>query len=164
MKLPAIIVGAALAFVSTISVAQADEVNFSGSMVDMGHVNYGQYGTITNIYETMFSLPPHQQGSGTAFGYLPTNATITFTYDFTGLRDGSLTGYGAYDYNSGGDHYAGSAIATSGGFNYSEATVNGVASSPLVFATANLNVGEPSHGVVTITNNSGAFASWQILV
>lgn len=163
MKLPAIIVGAALALVSTFSIAQADEINFSGSSVDMGHVDYGQYGTITNIYETLFSLPPHQAGSGQAFGFLPNNAAITFTYSFTGLREGSLTGYGAYDHDIGGDNYSGSALATSGGFNYSEATVNGVASTPLVFATANLNVGDPSSGTIRITNISGAFASFQAL-
>ncbi|NBO19143.1 MAG: hypothetical protein EBV03_07970 [Proteobacteria bacterium] len=162
MKISALIAGAALV-VATFGTANADEVNFSGSSVNMGSVAVGQFGTITNIYQTLFTLPPHVVGSGEAFGFLPHNAKITFTYTLNGLLDGQLQGYSAYDHILGGNHYQGSAIADSDGSASASGTINGGASSPLVFASANLSVGNPSVGTVVMTNVSGAFASFQTL-
>lgn len=160
MKLNALIASAALVF-ATFGTANAEEVNFSGSSVNMGSVHVGQYGTISNIYNALFSLPPNVVGSGEAFGFLGHNAKITFTYTLNGLVDGQLQGYGTYDHILGGDHYQGSGIADSDGNNSASGTINGIASTPLVLATANLSLGNPSNGVVTIVNTSGAFASFQ---
>ena len=162
MKISALIASAALVL-ATFGTANADEVNYTGSSVNMGTVSLGQFGTITNIYQALFTLPPNVVGSGEAFGFLPHNAKITFSYTLNGLVDGQLQGYGSYNHTLGGDLYQGSSVADSDGSTTSTGTINGSASTPLVLSTANLTVGNPSLGTVTITNISGALASFQSL-
>lgn len=155
--------GIALAAALVSTSASADEVNFSGSSVNMGTVAVGQYGTISNIYQTLFTLPPNVIGSGDAYGFLPKNAKITFTYNIAGLIDGKVQGYGSYNYNQAGNSYMGSAIADSTGYSYHEGSINGGASTPLVTAAANLTYGNPSIGTVVVTNTSDSLAQFQSL-
>lgn len=156
---------AAAAFAVAASSANATVVNFSGSSVNMGTVEIGQTGTITDLYQTLFTLPPNVVGGGNVFGFLPSNAKIVFSYTFTGLKDGVLLDYSSYNYNSGGDVYAGSATGHSQDGNAASGTINGIASAPLVFANANLTVVDPgtSTGTTTIINTSGAFAQFESL-
>ena len=163
MKLSSLIAGTALLLFSSFSAASADEVNYSGSSVNMGQASVGQFGTISNIYDALFLLPPNVVGSGETFGFLPHNAKITFSYTLDGLVDGQLQGYSTYDHHIGGDHYQGSALADSDGTYSSSGSINGSPSASLVMSTANLNLGDPSTGTVTITNTSGAFAAFQSL-
>lgn len=163
MKFSAYFAGAALALAVS-APAQALEVNYSGSSVNMGNVVVGQYGQITNIYSTLFTLPPNVVGSGEAYGFLPHNAKVTFTYTLTGLVGGQVQGFSSYDSMLGGDHYQGSAVANSNGFSSSSGSINGTPSSPLVFASANLNVDSPtSTGTVVLTNISGSLAQFQTI-
>lgn len=162
---------AAIASFLVTAPANAAVVDFDGAHVDMGAVDYGQTGTITNIYQELFTLPPQVVGGGSAYGFLPSNARITFTYTFDGLDDGALRSYGAYDFISGGDRFQGNAVEQTptvdagGGFSSSSATINGAASSPLIFATADLSVlpSGTSVGTTSITNLSSSFASYESL-
>lgn len=163
MKFAKLFVAVAIAASLSFSSARAGEVNFSGSSVNMGSVTVGQYGTISNIYQTLFTLPPNVIGSGEVFGFLPNKAIITFTYTLTGLVDGMIQGFGAYNHNIGGTQYQGSSLADSDGYFTANGTVNGLASTPLVLASANLTPGNPAVGTVTISNTSGSLAQFQSL-
>lgn len=151
--------------VAVSSAAFAGPVDYSGSSVNMSTVSIGQFGTITDLYKTLFSIPPNQIGGGAIYGLLPQNAKITFSYTFTGLIDGNLGGNTSYHYNNGGNVFDGSAHADSTGTHYSAGTVNGVNSAPLVFAAANLNVVNPgtSTGSVSFINVGSNFASFEAI-
>lgn len=163
MKFAAFIASAFLAIATFATDAKAIEVNFDGASVNMSNVQVGQFGTITNIYETLFTIPPNEAGSGEAYGFLPSNTQITLNYTLNGLVDGTIQGYGSYNYNAGGNSFFGSALADSDGTSNSEGTINGIASLPLVATTADLALGDPTTGTITITNTSGSFASFQAL-
>lgn len=158
-------IAATVAFAAFSSAAYADitPTNFSGSNVSMSQVHAGQFGTITNLYQSLFSVPPNTVGKGQIFGFLPSNLTITFSYTFDGLVDGNLQGNSQYNYFQGGDHYTGSASADSDTGSTSKGFINGVASAPLIFATAGLNVVNPgiSTGTVTFINKSSSFESFE---
>jgi hypothetical protein len=155
--------GACLGLISTS--AHATVINFSGAHVNMGNVDYGQTGAITNLYQTLFTLPPHIIGGGDAYGFLPANAKITFSYTFTGLEDGQLQSYSSYNYKQGGNQYFGSATADTKSFGTAVGTVNGLPSAPLVFASADLNVVNPgtSTGTTTIFNTTSAMVQFESL-
>ncbi|MBY0407992.1 MAG: hypothetical protein K2Q01_09890, partial [Rickettsiales bacterium] len=165
MKLSSAFAGAALALTVSATAAHADVIDFSGSNVNMNAVHVGQSGTITNLYQTLFTLPPNVVGSGNIFGFLPSNSMITFSYTFTGLVDGVLEGNTNYSYNN-GNLFEGSAYANSQtGFAGSQGFINGVSSAPLAFAAANLNVVNPgtSTGTVRFWNTSDAFSQFSSL-
>jgi len=155
--------GACLGLIS--ASAHATVINFSGAHVNMGNVDYGQTGTISNLYQTLFTLPPHIVGGGDAYGFLPANAKITFSYTFTGLEDGQLQSYSSYNYNQGGSQYFGSATADTKSFGTAVGSVNGLPSAPLVFASANLNVVNPgtSTGTTTLFNTTSTMVQFQTL-
>ena len=165
MKLRSLIASVAFFAVSASSAfaGPCDAPNYCGSNVDMGQVAVGQSGTITNIYSALFSLPPNVIGSGVTYGLLPTNAQITFNYSFTGLTGGQLTSYSNYNYTNAGNLYQGSSTGDSFSGNNAVGTTNGIASAPLVLATANLNVVNPgnSTGTVRITNLTNTFQQFQ---
>ncbi len=168
MKIRTLLASALAAFLSlaATNAAHATVVDFSGSNVNMGTVDYGQSGTITDIYAALFSLPPNVVGQGEAYGFLPANSKITFTYTLTGLHQGSLQSYGSYSYIDGGLLYDGSTLSdTAGPVNVDVGTIDGSPSLPLVLSTANLTVVDPgtSTGTTTITNNSNSFAQFQTM-
>ena len=137
--------------------------DFSGSNVTMGTVHDGQYGTISDLYQSLFTVPPNAVGGGSIFGYLPSNTAITFSYSFTGLAAGNLQANSDYNYTLGGNTYNGTGSADSQLGSTATGFTNGVASAPLVFATAGLTVTDPgtSHGTVTFTNTSSSFENFE---
>lgn len=165
MKFNTLVASAAFA-VSTAalsSAALAGQVDFSGSTVNMNAVEVGQFGTISNLYQTLFTLPPNVVGTGSIFGFLPSFAQITFSYSFTGLSQGNLKGNTSYNYFVGADQFEGGATTNTSGATTSSGTINNVNSAPLVFASSGLNIQNPgtSTGSVTFTNTSASFAQFQ---
>ncbi len=163
MKLTTFVATAAFVAVSSAAFADTTPTNFTGSNVSMGPVHAGQYGSISNLYQTLFSVPPNVVGGGSIFGFLPSNLTITFPYSFTGLIAGNLQGNSQYDYTNGGNHYNGFGSADSQLGSTSKGFKNSVASAPLIFASAGLNVANPgtSHGTVVFSNRSTSFESFE---
>ena len=165
MKFSTLAATAAFALVSTTASADVLPTDFTGSNVSMSAVHTGQFGTISNLYQTLFSAPPNVVGGGSIFGFLPSNTSITFSYSFTGLAAGNLQGNGDYHYTLGGNTYSGTGSADSQLGSTSTGFTNGVASAPLVFATAGLTVTDPgtSHGTVTFTNTSSSFENFETI-
>ena len=142
---------ATMTLLSLATPAAASVINYSGSSDDFGTVAIGQSGTVTNN----LSLT----GTSTDTGYLPNDATITFTYNFSSLLGGSLSSAGAYNLNS-NTGLSGYSYDVSGQSPVSAGYNNGAASAALVLATANLN-GADTAGTTTITNLSGSAAQFQ---
>jgi hypothetical protein len=102
MKLRSLIIAAVAStavFAST--AAQALVVDFNGSNVDMGNLQVGQTGTITNILQQNGN-----QYQSIVIGNLPKLSHIIFTYVFpvdyiAGAFDAKIT----YDYMKNSNHY-----------------------------------------------------------
>jgi hypothetical protein len=162
MNIRSFAAGAVIAFTATISASsvQALVVDYSGSNVNMGTVVAGQSGAITNNFSG-FSFGGGVLGSNNAYGFLPTNTQITFSYSFSpATAGGNLMGYGSYDYIQSSVHYNGSSNSETSTGTTTVGYTNGIASSPLVFATANLS---SLSGTTTITNLSSGIAQFQSL-
>ena len=157
----------ALSLTSLSSAAYANVVNFTGSDVNMGSVAIGQTGTVSDFYSVInnnlgFAPPPYIV-SGVIFGTLPTMSKITFSYTLPGrtlLLGSVLTSNGSYGPNSyngayGYGTYSGDSSANSSTGNVNHGYKNGIASLPLVWATANLG---GTSGTTGIQNNN-TFAS-----
>lgn len=147
-------------FVASVSSgAFAAVVDFDGINVNMGTVEVGQSGTITNnVSESFFS--PYYFDTTNDFGFLPSNSVITFSYTFASgsLVGGTVKSYGSYDYNVSGVNYHGNSAADANAPTVSSGYTNGSATTPLVLATANIT---PTGGKTTIINNSGGLAQFQ---
>jgi hypothetical protein len=116
--------------------------DFSGSNTNMGYLNIGDSGTITNIYQGLFSLPPTQVAQSLAYGYIPRHSKINFTYNLTtGILGGSTTSTTSYDYMHAGNHYNGISTNVAGSAPVQQGYVNDVAGVSQVFATASYTQG-----------------------
>jgi hypothetical protein len=140
-------------------VSQASVIDFDGSMADLGTVAAGQTGVITNN----FSGSPagsFEFGTGSDYGFLPTDTAITFTYTYSNMAAGSLNAYDSYHYTSGGSVFSGSSSGTSSQAPVSVGYTNGAASAPLVLAAANLNSALTA-GSTSFVNTSSGLAQFQ---
>jgi len=142
MKLRSLIIAAAASsaiFAST--AAQALVVNFSGSNVNMGNLQDGQTGTISNI----LTLNGSHQYESLVLGNLPRLSEVTLYYTFpvdyvAGALDAKIT----YDFMQSGVHHNGFSEATSQTDIFGNTTnglsqqgyLNGIAGVSQVFATA----------------------------
>jgi hypothetical protein len=116
--------------------------DFSGSNVNMGYLSVGDSGTITNIYQGLFSIPPNEVAQSLAYGYIPRNSVINFTYNLTsGILGGGTTATSSYDYMRAGNHYNGSSTNVSGFAPVQQGFINGVAGVSQVFSVANYTQG-----------------------
>jgi hypothetical protein len=148
--------------------AMATVVNYSGYDVDMGSVGYGQTGTISNF------LPPVIGGAGLAFGVIPSNSSIVFSYSFTDvpqLVDSNgpammLYSNGDYDFFQGGDHYTGGDSAHAGmpvGGTYPQTGfINGAFATPLLLATADLTGTAGSTSIVNSSVGTALFTTMSV--
>lgn len=166
---------AALIGVATTSSALGcvNPCNFTGVDVNLGTVSIGQKGT---IFEDLALYPEiyNDLGVSLAYGYIPSNSEILFTYTFAGLQNNptnALTSAISYNYVLHGKTYAGfsngDSLVTSGPFGpgvlNQQGSINGSSVGPAgisqVFATAslpNLTAGDTSivsyaHGLQEFT-------------
>ena len=132
--------------------------NFTGSNVDMGFLTVGSFGTITNIYQGLFSIPPNEVAQSIDAGYIPRNSVINFTYHLTsGILAGATTSTSDYNYMLGGNHYNGNSTNVSGFAPVQAGYINGVSGVSQVFATANYTQGAGSAtGHTQIANYTGS--------
>jgi hypothetical protein len=155
MKFRSLIIAAVAAsaiFASTS--AKAVVVDFSGSNVNMGNLQNGQSGTISDI----LAPAPFHLYQSLINGALPRMSVVTFTYSFpTFFLIGSLDSQISYDYMHSGNHYNGSSQATSVTdvfFNTTDGLtqqgyINALPTVSQVFATAHLTT--PGDGTATGT-------------
>jgi hypothetical protein len=124
------------------------------SIVNLGTVNPGESGSLPGNYSNLMSG---------ASGFIQSNSIITFTYTFNPSPVfGSLIGNGSY--GTPVDYQYGESTAIAGGAPVSTGYTGGIASTPLVFATANLTtLGNTTTGVVTVSNFSNVLASFSSL-
>ncbi len=146
--------------------AHAATVDLSGTNDNLGLVSYGQTGTIDNL----ITLPTGNRTAyllGAAFGELPPDSEITFSYTFLhgAGSHGNLISTGTYDQTIGTRHYS-SFSSSNGNGNYSYFTDSAsahpnhhVAAPSPVLATAHMG-GNERHGNTTITNLSGVDVSF----
>ncbi len=129
-------------FASSVSYAGPD---FSGSNNDMGYLNIGDSGTITNIYQGLFSIPPNQIATSINYGYIPRNSLIRFDFHLTsGILGGATSATSNYDYVRNGVQWDGSSTNVSGQDPVQQGYRNGVAGTSLVFAVASFTPGANS--------------------
>ncbi|NBO18743.1 MAG: hypothetical protein EBV03_05840 [Proteobacteria bacterium] len=142
--------------------ASAGEVNFTnvGTNLVMGTLTAGQFGSISY---TKPGATLHITNS-----YMAAKTQVVFSYTFSGAlkNNAQLKTIAGYDFMFGGNHYKGDATSIRNtppltGLNGDTAngTINGVASAPLVLATANLVKGQTT-GSFTVTNNSWGIAGF----
>lgn len=143
--------------------AQAFVVDFSGSNVNMGNLQVGQTGTITDIDFDTFPLPPDVVSVGVIQGALPRLSKIRFFYTFTGIESGATSSSISYDYFKDGNHYSGSSIGNSLDGNITSGYKNGAPVLSQVWAysffTAGLN--DTATAKTVIANYSGPFQSFE---
>jgi len=136
----------------------ATVVDYYGADFDMGEVEIGQTGTITNDYYKRSS-----SYINAAYGLLPSNSMIRFDYTLTGVSLGTLeVGMASYEYKGRDDYYTGSAYANSNGSSEAFGFVNGISSTPLVLATANMT--SPSTGYIIIKNYASEAADFLAMI
>jgi len=143
---------ATLVGIATATPAQALVVNYNGVNINMGTIDIGQTGTIFENL-ALYPLINDDLGVALAFGYMPTNSMIKFTYTFTGLLNNptnALTSSISYNYLLGGKTYKGfsngDSLISSGPFGpgviSQGGSINGNSTGPAgvsqVFATAAL--------------------------
>lgn len=127
-------------FASSVSYAGPD---FSGSNNNMGFLSIGNSGTITNIYQGLYSIPPNEVASSINYGYIPRNSQINFTYHLTsGIIGGATSATSNYNYVNNGNQYNGSSVNVSGQAPIQGGFVNGVAGVSQVFASAYYTPGQ----------------------
>ena len=138
----------ALSLLSFANNASAANVNY-----DLGTVAIGDTGVLVSNH-------PDILVTNNIAGSLPSNSMITFSYNFGGsLLSGYLSAGADYSYLMDGDSFNGGALNTSPtGINYSFGTVNGVSSTPLVMASAQIDTA--TTGTTVITNNSGGLGTF----
>jgi len=127
--------------------AQAAEVDFTGANTDMGTVVAGQFGTLNDNYivTPLGGHPPINFDSSNAFGILPNDTEIIFSYHLPSLLHSDAELSSSYSYLQGLNTVTGEADATS---------VNPfqTSSTTLAFASAFI---ESSKGKTIIENVSG---------
>lgn len=165
----------ALSITSLSSAAHANVVNYTGSHVNMGAVAIGQTGIVSNFYSVInnnlgFTPPPYIV-SGLVFGTIPNMSKITFSYTLPqqSLLLGSvLTSNGSYGPNSyngsyGYGSYSGDSSANSSTGNVNHGYKDGIASLPLVWATANLGATSGTTGIQNNNTYAGATTTFASL-
>ncbi|MBY0407629.1 MAG: hypothetical protein K2Q01_08045 [Rickettsiales bacterium] len=154
------LIAAGLASLLYTSPAAAFVVNYTGTNKNMGTVAAGQTGTLNNNFTSV--TIPFTGGlrfrTSFAYGLLPAYSKITFTYSLANLQSTTGLNTGAlYNYELGGDDYAGVAFANRT-VNTAVGTINGSAAAPLVFASANLT---GNTATTSILNTSAGFAAFE---
>ena len=141
MKIRHLLIIAGIMVISAISVKPASAVNvdFTGPYANMtpDPLVIGQTGTITGasiIGDTVLNV---------INGTLPTGGMITFSYSFDGLvfNPSLLSATANYSYNDGGQLFEGFAAGVDGvgsSFSTAEGSVDGLASTALAFASAEM--------------------------
>ena len=146
---------AGMLFFSFIGTANAviEPVNFDeGSFVNMGELDYGQYGTIKP--SKAFGRVAISEISA----LLPSHSAVTFSYNFKGdLIGGLLAAGGQYTYVDGGDLHQGFTVALSNtSLNFASSTVNGVQlDTALAYSSADLDIGGNTASATIISESGG---------
>ena len=139
--------------------SQASVIDFSGPMTNMGTVASGQTGTISNNFMGTTS-GPYLFGTGSDYGFLPSDSEITFTYTFSNLTAAVMNGYDSYQYTTGPSTFSGSSAASSGSPTTSVGYTNMAVSAPLVLAAANVS-SDLTQGTASFVNNSAGVSQFQ---
>lgn len=139
-------VAVAFSFAGTV---QAATVDYTGvAVINMGLVNAGQSGTITDNLPTGSPI-------NLAFGELPADTMITFTYSLGGAgqvpKNVLLADQGEYNFTFGKNHYSGIAHAS---------TSPSLHEAQFAFASAGIT-GKPGEGTIAtaVIGNTSPFAT-----
>ncbi|MFP4097373.1 MAG: VPLPA-CTERM sorting domain-containing protein [Alphaproteobacteria bacterium] len=144
--------GIVFPLIFSISSVKAAPVDYTGSLVDMGVLQEGQYGSITGQGRTS------KTAVSAIFGLLPTQNTLTLNYSFEGdIRHALLGAGGGYTKKISGNVYNGlAAVHSAGGvaFSYNGRQIDRVSSTPLALTAAQIR--PDNNATVVIINRSSA--------
>lgn len=158
MKRTALYVVALLGLLFASSNANASSIpTYTGADINLGSLSVGDEGIISN---DSFSLAYLNKVTG----LLPANSKITFSYTVTGIALGTLlVDLANYGYKGVDGYYNGSAWASTNGMSpIATGFFNGVASTPLVLASANLT--SPNSGTTVITSVAQDIAEFTSMI